>query len=275
MALRKCRECGNKISTKAKACPHCGAPQKYQFLRITAGDVGCLVIIAIVVIMFATFYGIGSNGSDKGKEERIKAAQKQKVKKTRGINPEKFGHVRKDKMLKTRYCTGKIVNVREGPNVDHEKIGQVKEGERLIVLEENKKGDWIKIRVRKGENKLVGWVKKDLTITELDRKAQLKSKKEEKAKKRREKNCAEIEKSIAKLTEAGLISKFNWQLNEAHVDPLHWHSLTFQNKEIAANVMAVYCGCKRGNDLNWVVIKDSYSGKKLAKYGSWGFKTYD
>ncbi len=28
MALAKCRECGNQVSTEALFCPHCGAPQK-------------------------------------------------------------------------------------------------------------------------------------------------------------------------------------------------------------------------------------------------------
>ena len=27
MALIKCKECGEQVSTKADACPHCGAPQ--------------------------------------------------------------------------------------------------------------------------------------------------------------------------------------------------------------------------------------------------------
>jgi hypothetical protein len=28
MALIKCRECGNQVSTEAATCPHCGAPQR-------------------------------------------------------------------------------------------------------------------------------------------------------------------------------------------------------------------------------------------------------
>lgn len=38
--------------------------------------------------------------------------------------------------------------------------------------------------------------------------------------------------------------------------------------------LAEYCGKKKGTGLNWVEIKDIYSGKKLAKYDSWRFKTY-
>ncbi len=27
MSLEKCPECGGQVSTKARACPHCGAPR--------------------------------------------------------------------------------------------------------------------------------------------------------------------------------------------------------------------------------------------------------
>lgn len=30
MALIECRECGNNISDKSKACPHCGCPTAYS-----------------------------------------------------------------------------------------------------------------------------------------------------------------------------------------------------------------------------------------------------
>jgi uncharacterized membrane protein YvbJ len=30
MALIKCRECGNNISDKSKACPRCGCPTSYS-----------------------------------------------------------------------------------------------------------------------------------------------------------------------------------------------------------------------------------------------------
>ena len=37
MALIKCPECGNNVSTKAVACPHCGAPIASAGERIAAG----------------------------------------------------------------------------------------------------------------------------------------------------------------------------------------------------------------------------------------------
>ncbi len=58
MALCKCKECGNKVSTKAKTCPSCGAPIKKRTSVLT----GCLAIIifgvfAVVCTGVLTFDG--------------------------------------------------------------------------------------------------------------------------------------------------------------------------------------------------------------------------
>ena len=47
MALRKCKECGRAVSSKAAQCPGCGAPLKAK--GISTG-VGCLIILIVVVI---------------------------------------------------------------------------------------------------------------------------------------------------------------------------------------------------------------------------------
>jgi hypothetical protein len=47
VALKKCKECGNDVSTKAKACPQCGAPIRKE---ISAG-IGCLVIIGFIILL--------------------------------------------------------------------------------------------------------------------------------------------------------------------------------------------------------------------------------
>lgn len=46
MAIRKCKECGNQVSTKAAFCPNCGAVQKKK--------TGCLT--QIVAIFFGLFF---------------------------------------------------------------------------------------------------------------------------------------------------------------------------------------------------------------------------
>jgi hypothetical protein len=48
MATRKCKDCGNQVSTRAKQCPHCGAPVKRKS--------GCL---GVIVLLFLIFVGIG------------------------------------------------------------------------------------------------------------------------------------------------------------------------------------------------------------------------
>jgi len=47
MALRKCKECGGNVSSKAKACPSCGAPLKQS----TSAATGCLAIVAVVTVV--------------------------------------------------------------------------------------------------------------------------------------------------------------------------------------------------------------------------------
>jgi len=56
MAMVKCKECGNKISKKAKACPECGAPNKKRTSATTY-----FVLLVIIVI---TIGNINSNSSN-------------------------------------------------------------------------------------------------------------------------------------------------------------------------------------------------------------------
>ena len=49
MALKKCKECGHEVSTKAKACPNCGA----RIGRSSAA--GCLSLAVILVLVFVVW----------------------------------------------------------------------------------------------------------------------------------------------------------------------------------------------------------------------------
>lgn len=67
MALTKCKECGNKVSTKAKACPDCGAPIKKK--------VGCGGIIfagLFALICFSVVMGGLEKGSTTSKSSNRK-----------------------------------------------------------------------------------------------------------------------------------------------------------------------------------------------------------
>jgi hypothetical protein len=56
MALRQCRECGGRVSSKAAACPSCGAPLKRAARKSTIGGCsGCLIVLVALVICAGLF----------------------------------------------------------------------------------------------------------------------------------------------------------------------------------------------------------------------------
>lgn len=81
------------------------------------------------------------------------------------------------------------------------------------------------------------------------------------------------EAAISNLTSSGAIT-VETEYYRILIRPDVWNRLKFKQKEALAFMLAVHCGNKRGNHLYWAEIYDMYSGKKLAKYGSLGFKVY-
>lgn len=65
MSMTKCSECKREVSTRAKKCPHCGAP--VASLHNTLPGLIAVVIAAIVVIWI--FYG-GGDGDAANKSSR-------------------------------------------------------------------------------------------------------------------------------------------------------------------------------------------------------------
>lgn len=53
MALKKCKECGNDVSTEAAACPKCGAviKKKSGFLRFIGGAFLVFITIAAIIAL--------------------------------------------------------------------------------------------------------------------------------------------------------------------------------------------------------------------------------
>lgn len=51
MALVKCSECGREVSSKAAACPHCGAKRK-------SFGCGCLAVLALVFLAIVMFNAV-------------------------------------------------------------------------------------------------------------------------------------------------------------------------------------------------------------------------
>ena len=59
MALIKCEECGKEVSTKAKTCPHCGAPVK------TNKGINTMKIVKWITIVFVILLGVVLYGYSK------------------------------------------------------------------------------------------------------------------------------------------------------------------------------------------------------------------
>jgi len=217
------------------------------------GKMGCLLIIAVTIATFATFLFIGKNCNAEKTEREAESAEA--APKTEGQGP-------KLDVKEIRYCNQTIANIRTGPGRDYGTVGKIIKGERLYVLGE--KDGWIQLRTTASDKGWSSWVKKDLTISQAEW---------EKADKKRFR--VQLGKSIDRFKNTGLLRKLDCQHNEAYIDLPNWYELDYQGKELAAKTIAYFCGYERGDYINRVDIKDSYSKRRVAKYSeAWGFKTY-
>lgn len=60
MALIKCNECGEQVSTKAKACPKCGAPTQGKLATFTEAflNLGLFTMLGIAFLIFMLWVGL-------------------------------------------------------------------------------------------------------------------------------------------------------------------------------------------------------------------------
>jgi len=72
MALMKCKECGNEISTKATSCPKCGAAIKKK--------TGCLAYVGAAFLIIIVLGAIGSLLNDDSSKDLRTTAQADGVK---------------------------------------------------------------------------------------------------------------------------------------------------------------------------------------------------
>lgn len=69
MALKKCKECGNQVSSKAKTCPSCGAPVKQEVTAVS----GFLSLVVIALVVWGVMYGINELEEWSPNEEQRRA----------------------------------------------------------------------------------------------------------------------------------------------------------------------------------------------------------
>lgn len=83
-----------------------------------------------------------------------------------------------------------------------------------------------------------------------------------------------IGKSVADLTEMGLVKKIDMEARKTWVDTTQWNIINAEMKEGFAKTLALYCAHKSGDQTYFIDIYDWQSGKKIAKYDAWGFKVF-
>lgn len=97
MALKKCKECGNEVSTKAANCPNCGVPIKKKTNISCIGAIFVLVVIAIA-------YNSISNTLNKTSKQKTEPTIKPPIQKPAAEKPAEKTHAEKlaENIRKTR-----------------------------------------------------------------------------------------------------------------------------------------------------------------------------
>lgn len=76
MALKKCKDCGGKVSKRAKKCPHCGAPVKKK-----SGCLGVFVLLVLVIVISTIIAPTPeSDGTDTTSTDRTTPSSQKKQK---------------------------------------------------------------------------------------------------------------------------------------------------------------------------------------------------
>lgn len=64
MALTKCSECGQQVSTKARTCPHCGAPSPGSGVRAALLPAVVALVAGLLVALTVGSANRGPGGED-------------------------------------------------------------------------------------------------------------------------------------------------------------------------------------------------------------------
>jgi len=139
MAMKKCKECGNQVSTKAKSCPNCGAKVKKTSI---------IMKIFLFFIVFTFLMPFIASLSDNETPSSNNAGSSKTADKV------------KDEILDIRTPKTEGIAVKVGPGEKYrdDPTGALMGSEKLYVLEE--RSGWIRFRVTKDDQGWSGWVPK-------------------------------------------------------------------------------------------------------------------
>lgn len=74
MALKKCKECGKEVSTKAKICPHCGAELKKERKPIGCGTA---ILAFILIFIIINHFSKTRDTPNQSKKKTVKTTKQQ------------------------------------------------------------------------------------------------------------------------------------------------------------------------------------------------------
>lgn len=140
MAVVKCKECGGLVSTKAKACPSCGAKQAKQ--------VGVLGWIFCLVVVLPIAWSIGGKSNDIDASLSAPSGKREEPAKSAQPAPNWTRYESTDSMTDERYT---IATVTSSNGADFDFPYRVKGGSKLHLTFRKKKGELdAMLRIDKG-----------------------------------------------------------------------------------------------------------------------------
>src|SRR4051794_18286514 len=71
MAMKRCKECGRDVSSKASLCPNCGAPVKSKGMSLKSGCLTILIVTGLLV-----WLGVKANDYARSPEGRAAASKR-------------------------------------------------------------------------------------------------------------------------------------------------------------------------------------------------------
>lgn len=238
MAIKKCKECGKEVSTKANQCPNCGVKNPTQSLTKK------LISVILGLLLIGWFCSM------LGGEENPSTSQ-----------ADGFSEL--------------SLNVREGPSTDYETITALEAGEKVRFLDDSL--GWKKVELIEREGYETGWASgKYLSDISQFNEWENNQENDEVASSnqsntqtnRQNIDWGPVKNAIQQSRESGFLTRIERVERTYYVNPLIWRSIDAQTKENAVKTFARYMGYL--NDMDQAVgiyVKDSQSGKTIAEYG--------
>ena len=179
MALKKCKECGEKVSSKAKNCPNCGAPVKKR--SMIKKFLGWFILIILIFVVLSAMFG-GGGGSSTSTRKPPKPISSTTQTNDKGD----MSYAMLDRVIEVRVPATDALEqiepkspdvmgirasrIRTGPSRNYaaDDTGAIMQSEKLYVLEE--KDSWVRFRVTEEDQGWSAWIEKSLTtsVTEIN-----------------------------------------------------------------------------------------------------------